>query len=190
MPDFYQGTELWDLTLVDPDNRRPIDFDLRCRMARELDPLVREARAGDTGAAPRVRELLDAWPDGRIKLFTTLAALGLRREKPDLFLGGSYVPLRTSLPPAAEAIAFERHDAGGSVIAIAPTLTRAIAGGHFAVGQAWAGGRVDLPAARRDADFLNVLTGERAGVMFDETGPYLRLADLLRTLPIALLISP
>jgi (1->4)-alpha-D-glucan 1-alpha-D-glucosylmutase len=189
VPDFYQGTELWDLTLVDPDNRRPVDFDMRCRLARELDPLVRDARDGAPHAAGRVRALLDHWPDGRIKLFTTLAALSHRRERPDLFLRGRYVPLQTDLPPGVEVLAFERPARTGSAIAIAPTLTRAIAGGGFATGKVWTDARVQLPAPMHGASLLNVLTGETVDVALDGGTPYLQLADALATLPIALLIS-
>ena len=190
VPDFYQGTELWDLTLVDPDNRRPVDFDVRCRMAQELEPLVRDARSGAPDAAARVAALLDRWTDGRIKLFTTLAALSLRRERPDLFLRGRYVPLQTTLPPGAEAIAFERRDDRGAVIAIAPTLTRGIAAGHFALGDKWGDGSVHLPESTAGAPLLNVLTGERIEILEGESGPHVPLAGVFRTIPIALLTAP
>ena len=74
VPDFYQGTELWDLSLVDPDNRRPVDFGMR---RRELDD-----------AAPDWRQLAGHWPDGRIKLALTRALLRLRHEFSDLFQAG------------------------------------------------------------------------------------------------------
>ena len=179
VPDFYQGTELWDLTLVDPDNRRPVDFETRCRMARELAPVVRAARAGEPGAASRVASLLEHWHDGRIKLFTTLAALGLRREMSEVFLDGRYVPLEVETPKGAAVVAFARELDGRSVITIAPALTRSVAPDSFAVGDVW-GDAAIAGSAYAEREWLNVLTGERTG---------LRLRDALKTLPIGLLVA-
>ena len=188
VPDFYQGTELWDLTLVDPDNRRPVDFDRRCRLARDLEPLVQEARAGIDGAAARTAALLEQWPDGRIKLFTTLAALGLRQDRPALFLEGQYVPLETDLPRGAEAVAFARVLDGEAVIAIAPTLTRALSDDAFAVGPVWKDATVALPPTMRGASLVNVLTGARLTAAGEDGRPCLFMRDALATLPIALLL--
>ena len=77
VPDIYQGNEIWDFSLVDPDNRRPVDYAKRKKM---LDALK--------GATPE--ELLDNWSDGRIKLFLTHRLLTFRRENPELFRDGSY----------------------------------------------------------------------------------------------------
>ncbi|MDP9366041.1 MAG: malto-oligosyltrehalose synthase, partial [Chloroflexota bacterium] len=85
VPDLYQGTELWDLSLVDPDNRRPVDFAERARLARAL------ARRRTTSAL--ARELVATKADGRIKLYLAQRALACRRERPDLFADGEYVPL-------------------------------------------------------------------------------------------------
>jgi (1->4)-alpha-D-glucan 1-alpha-D-glucosylmutase len=189
VPDFYQGTELWDLTLVDPDNRRPVDFDTRCRLARELEPIVQDARAGSPDAAPRVRELLDAWPDGRIKLFTTLAALRLRRDHNDLFTQGAYVPLRIDVPAGAEALAFARTNGAATAIAIAPTLTHAIAGGSFATGGVWGDARVYLPESIDGRSFINVLTGEELSTHHEDRSRVLPLAEIFGTVPVALLIA-
>jgi (1->4)-alpha-D-glucan 1-alpha-D-glucosylmutase len=187
VPDFYQGTELWDLTLVDPDNRRPVDFARRRELARDLAPLVALARAGDPASAPRVAELLASWPDGRIKLFTTLASLGLRRDQPRLFLDGRYLPLDVSAPAGAEAVAFARLKGEASVIAIAPTLTLALNREDFPLGDAWGDGSVALPADVAGATWTNVLTGERLSRDGAGSRGSLRLADAFRTLPIALL---
>src|SRR5260370_3215827 len=80
VPDIYQGGELWDFSLVDPDNRRPVDFALRRRLA--------EAVCGATPA-----ELARGWQDGREKLFVAARLLGLRRDHPELFISGDYQPL-------------------------------------------------------------------------------------------------
>ena len=85
VPDLYRGTELWDLSMVDPDNRRPINFD---EPARLLDALGEDG-AGAIGWSA----LQEAWPDGRIKLALTATLLNLRRRMPSLFDSGSYQPL-------------------------------------------------------------------------------------------------
>ena len=187
VPDFYQGTELWDLTLVDPDNRRPVDFAARLRMAGELAPLVASARAGQPSTAARVRALLETWPDARIKLFVTLAALGLRREQAALFLDGRYEMLDADPPQGADVVAFARVNAGRGAIAIAPTLTRGLSGDAFAVGSLWGDSGVTLAGVEGDT-FLNVITGEQVAAREANGARRIRLADALRTVPIALLV--
>ena len=86
--DFYQGTELWDLSLVDPDNRRPVDYAARKEALAALEPLL---AAEDAGAG--ARELLEHWEDGRVKLYATAKVLRFRRARSDLFGRGDYAPL-------------------------------------------------------------------------------------------------
>src|SRR5207245_9324763 len=96
VPDFYQGTELWDLSLVDPDNRRPVDFELRASM-RSLQ-----------GSEPDWQALRESWPDGGMKLALTARLLALRQESPALFWDGAYAPLEVRGPHANEVLAFAR----------------------------------------------------------------------------------
>jgi (1->4)-alpha-D-glucan 1-alpha-D-glucosylmutase len=105
VPDFYQGTELWDHSLVDPDNRRPVDFAVRARMLAELEPIF-TAPAGERRRA--LAELLENWTDGRAKLFLTACGLRRRREDPELFLEGAYVPLASEGKHAEKVVAFAR----------------------------------------------------------------------------------
>src|SRR5690606_10213053 len=117
VPDVYQGTELWDLSLVDPDNRRPVDYGLRRRLLAELD-----------GLTPA-----EAWArrdEGVPKLLVTRNAL---RARPD----GDYRPLAVHGPAAAHVVAFSRGDRLATVVPRLP-LTLARAGG-------WRGTTVDLP---------------------------------------------
>ena len=188
VPDFYQGTELWDLTLVDPDNRRPVDFDVRRRIADDLSPLARAARGGQPDAAARVRVLLESWTDGRIKLFTTLATLGLRREQPSLFLDGRYVPLDADTAAGADVVAFARVHGDAAAIAIAPVLTYEMSGGEFATGRMWRDGAVALPAGVRAGSFINVLTGETVVAEPEGGIARVRLGAAFETLPLALLV--
>src|SRR5215212_2094697 len=87
VPDFYQGTELWAFTLVDPDNRRPVDYELR----RQLLASLRDVDEGDVSEF--VEGLLERPEDGRVKLYVTARALNFRRERADLFARGRYAPL-------------------------------------------------------------------------------------------------
>ena len=119
VPDFYQGTELWDLSLVDPDNRRPVDFATRTRGLQ------------DTQASTDWDALAAAWPDGRIKLALTQRLLGLRTRFADLLAQGEYVPLEMEGRDADRVIAFARVLKRSAIIVMA--------GRHFA--QVTDGGR-------------------------------------------------
>src|SRR5581483_8493248 len=88
VPDIYQGNELWEFNLVDPDNRRPVDFAVRAAMLKTLKGRSSRAR-GDRRAL--ARELVESKEDGRIKLYLTAVALNHRREHPDLFTTGDYI---------------------------------------------------------------------------------------------------
>jgi len=101
VPDTYQGTELWDFSLVDPDNRAPVDF---------------AARQKALNSAPYA-ELVRKWPDGRIKQLVIARSLALRKEKPRLFAEGQYVALQTSGPMAEDVVAFARVTPDASAIA-------------------------------------------------------------------------
>ena len=106
VPDFYQGTELWDLSLVDPDNRRPIDFDVRASML------------ASQGSEPDWQALRESWPDGRIKLALTARLLALRRELPVLFRDGAYAQIAVRGPHTNEMLAFARVSGRDAVIVV------------------------------------------------------------------------
>jgi (1->4)-alpha-D-glucan 1-alpha-D-glucosylmutase len=89
IPDFYQGMETWDFSLVDPDNRRPVDFKKRLALAKELKQ--KEIKSLEM-LLPR---LMSQWQDGGIKLFITSKALNFRRTQPGLFQEGDYLPLKS-----------------------------------------------------------------------------------------------
>ncbi|MEA2933372.1 MAG: (1-_4)-alpha-D-glucan 1-alpha-D-glucosylmutase [Variibacter sp.] len=106
VPDFYQGTEYWDYSLVDPDNRRPVDFDARTRALKQI---------GDT---PDWQELAAAWQDARIKLALTRRLLALRNRHPRVFTRGEYRPLAVSGRDADRVIAFARSDGRSTVCVV------------------------------------------------------------------------
>lgn len=159
VPDLYQGTELWDHSLVDPDNRRPVDFDRRSRLLAGLDSL---------GPA----EILGAAADGLPKLHLTRTALHLRRRTPEVFGPGEpgrYRPLPVTGDAAGHALAFSR---GNDVVTVVPRLV---------LGLHQRGGWGDTSAALPSGRWRNLLTAE---VLPD--GP-VSLALLLGTFPVALL---
>ena len=125
IPDFYQGTELWNLSLVDPDNRRPVDFECRQRLLSQLPRLDDDAQGGrlEADASSPVDDLVTSRADGRIKLCVTATALRARRADPDLYLHGDYLPLTVSGARAAHVFAFARVLEGRAVVVIVPRLT-------------------------------------------------------------------
>ena len=132
VPDFYQGTELWQLDLADPDNRRPVDFSARESMVKSMLRWIERAETpaspapGTCGCDPDLEayaaELLSHWPDARIKMFVTACALRWRRRDPILFLEGLYQPLRAEGAEAAHVIAFMRRLEDRTLIAVVPRL--------------------------------------------------------------------
>jgi (1->4)-alpha-D-glucan 1-alpha-D-glucosylmutase len=165
VPDFYQGQELWDFSLVDPDNRRPVDYSLRSRLFSEV--------AGGAAAA----QLLESWRDGRIKLFVTHRLLQLRKTAPALFARGSYSPLRATGTHAASVIAFSRDHEGKRVLVVVPRFTSRV--GFPPVGEAWNDTQLELNTGGRWRD---IFTGDVHDL---DASP--RIATLLRTFPAAVL---
>jgi (1->4)-alpha-D-glucan 1-alpha-D-glucosylmutase len=183
VPDFYQGTELWDFSLVDPDNRRPVDFRKRALLLEEL-------RDGEArGTTPPLHEIVSRWEDGRIKLLLTWKSLAFRRQHKDLFLSGSYFPLPVTGGKKEHVLAFAReHNGFWAVVAVPRLVTRLAAPGEFPVGEAtWgADGTLRLPDASPDG-WKNALTGEEFPASATEDGKLLPLSVVFRRFPVALL---
>jgi (1->4)-alpha-D-glucan 1-alpha-D-glucosylmutase len=190
VPDFYQGTELWDLSLVDPDNRRPVDYAHRRRLLAELAPLVEAAGRGGDGrvALDAVQELLRSWTDGRIKMYVTRAGLALRRRHAPLFLEGEYLPLPAEGERSDHVVAFARQHGGRSALVLAPRLVVGLTGeAELPVGTAvWGDTALRMPAGIAPGDYRSVLTGE--GLRLD--GNSIPVASVLTTLPVGLWIGP
>jgi (1->4)-alpha-D-glucan 1-alpha-D-glucosylmutase len=150
VPDIYQGTELWDLSLVDPDNRRPVDFALRSGAAAEID-----------GTTPD--GLLRDWRSGRPKLRLMRAGLALRRERPELFVEGEYVPLEITGEGARNAVAFARRRGEEWLVLIATRLPLALLGESdvpLVNPSRWGDTRVALPAEARRVVLRDIVSGE------------------------------
>src|SRR5919201_6208064 len=125
VPDFYQGTELWDLSLVDPDNRRRVDFAAR---AAALDRLA---------VAPDWATLAAAWPDGRIKLALTRALIAVRNADAALFTHGAYYPVEVIGPHRDHVVAFARASGRDAVVVAVGRLFAPFTDG----GRRWPRGR-------------------------------------------------
>ena len=149
IPDFYQGSELWDLALVDPDNRRPVDFAFRRTLLDDIQARIGPERIGEDphDLASLCAELLAAWPDGRIKLYVTHRALTLRRSRPALFQSGRYLPLSGTGAHAEHIVAFARLDGAEAVMVAVPRLAARLTGfdGRFPLGPSvWGDTRISL----------------------------------------------
>ncbi|WP_206957186.1 malto-oligosyltrehalose synthase [Trinickia acidisoli] len=174
VPDLYQGTELWDFSLVDPDNRRPVDFDQRRAWLVDTPP----------------SEQLQNWRDGRVKLGLVHRALTLRAVSPALFLEGSYVPLAISGVHAGHAIAFARQHGDAYAIVIATRLASSLisASGDVPLVDpaVWEDTSIALPPALAGRALFDCLSP--AAPKADGAGR-LYLCDALSALPVALLVE-
>jgi (1->4)-alpha-D-glucan 1-alpha-D-glucosylmutase len=186
VPDLYQGTELWDLSLVDPDNRRPVDWDARLRALAEVERL---ALASEPSAASAVRELLEQADNGWIKLHVMRQCLALRRHQPELFARGGYRPLSARGAHEQHVVAFARTHRGETLVVVAGRLYAALTGGgtRLPLGEVWDDTVLELSSAA--PEFLNVLTGERLRAAEHDGLPVIELCGLFTSLPLAVLTS-
>jgi (1->4)-alpha-D-glucan 1-alpha-D-glucosylmutase len=186
VPDFYRGTELWDFNLVDPDNRRPVDYETRRKWLAELSAGF-ERDPG--GLATR---LLANWPDPRIKLFTIWRLLRLRRERHEIFMFGSYEPLEVRGGLAEHVLAFARVYGTDSVVAVVPRLTQRLKNNAEKASSSNAGWLHDWQdtAVILPSDMPTTLTDAFTGQSHrirnnNEHGAHLPLRNLLRSYPVA-----
>ena len=170
VPDIYQGCEVWQHTLVDPDNRRPVDFASRRRLLADL-------RKRGAPSPQLAEELVANYADGRIKLHVLQAGLRLRREMPALFLDGGYQPIHTS----SHVVAFSRALREAELICVVPRLAYKLTAGKrpWPTAESWGDHRLVLPRVGR---FRNVFTGESL------EGQDLSVSTVLRTFPVAWLL--
>jgi (1->4)-alpha-D-glucan 1-alpha-D-glucosylmutase len=184
VPDFYQGTEVWNFSLVDPDNRRPVDYQYRRALVRDLTAFL------DQRGPLAVTSCLIATPrDDRLKLYTTMTMLGFRQEKRDVFEGGAYAPLTADGNRRDHLFAFARRHGGHDVLVVVPRLVAGLLADPDIppLGErAWGDTVVRLPedgAAR----YRNIFTGRCHGARWNETHATLRAADIFENFPVAVL---
>jgi (1->4)-alpha-D-glucan 1-alpha-D-glucosylmutase len=176
--DFYQGSELWDLRLVDPDNRQPVDFAKR-------EALLASLREHPEPDVERACRLAEHWEDGRIKLYVIWKALNFRRARPELFSRGDFVELQTTGAGADHTLAILRHYKREWTLMVAPRwLARAQEqqSGSAHIKSALTEATIRLPDAA-PYSWENILTREKIGY----SSGSLSVADILRHFPVALL---
>ena len=189
VPDTYQGTELWDWSLVDPDNRRAVDYKRRDDMLGALRECL--TAAGEDRRA-LVQELLTHKEDGCIKLYITTLALNCRRMYPGLFSSGSYIPAQGRGVKGQYVFGFSRCQGNRAAIVAVPRLIGGLlAGTHDApLGEAvWQDTQLLTPEINPHWDWRNVLTGEPVVFAAADGQPTLALAELLGHCPVALLVA-
>ncbi len=170
VPDIYQGSELWNFSLVDPDNRRPVDYKLRAEML-----------SGLSDKTPQ--QLLQCWPDGSIKMLITQRTLNYRLEHVALFRRGKYLPLRAAGTFADCCLAFARELADERVVVIAPRLSSRV--GFPPIADRWKDTAIELPEGFPLQRWREVLTGHE----FRIKERRLRMSDVMAVLPVAILAS-
>ncbi len=188
VPDVYQGTELWHLHLVDPDNRQPVDFAQRRAILDELLPHLDRVERGTGDAESLVRELAGHWTDGRVKLWVLAALLRYRRRHADLFRLGEYLPLPTE-PANAPLVAFARSHAAHAVIVVAARHAMR-SNKDWPIGTAWSETALPVPPELEGRTWRDALTGRLVRPAHDQHGrERLTVARVLDALPIAWLTT-
>jgi (1->4)-alpha-D-glucan 1-alpha-D-glucosylmutase len=184
VPDFYQGSELWDLSLVDPDNRRPVDWAERRRLLDEV--LAAVAAASDRAAV--AHDLVKHRADGRAKLFVIHTGLAVRRAHRALFEAGAYRPLEARGAWAEHVCAYARTGGEGAAVTVIPRLLARRGVDALPLGpEYWADTWLPLPRELAGR-YTNALTGERVEAAPAGEAAALRLGDVLTAFPVALLV--
>jgi|HubBroStandDraft_2_1064218.scaffolds.fasta_scaffold01023_5 (1->4)-alpha-D-glucan 1-alpha-D-glucosylmutase len=187
VPDIYQGNELWNFSLVDPDNRHPVDYARRQHLLQEFQPLYKKSC---DHLKSKVRQLNENMSDGRIKLYLTWKTLTLRKQRPVLFQEGDYLPLSIHGEKANHLIAFARQDGNSVAIVAVPRLcAQLLADGATSPldPTVWNDTRVELPFANQTPCYQNAFTLE--SVMPERSGQalFVRASELFANFPVALL---
>jgi (1->4)-alpha-D-glucan 1-alpha-D-glucosylmutase len=193
VPDIYQGQELWDDSLVDPDNRRPVDYALRRRLLADVKSWTSPEHL--LGGLAKLE-------DGRCKLYVTFKALEFRRANEALFRDGTYLPLTVAGEYAQHVLAYARKLADRFAIVVLPRLSLRLLGSieGLPLGpDVWGDTHIEIPRRLRvpktertpeTTTLRNAIAGDAVSITQDEDGAYLPLASVLSTFPVALLTQP
>jgi (1->4)-alpha-D-glucan 1-alpha-D-glucosylmutase len=187
VPDIYQGNEIWELSLVDPDNRRPVDY------ARRRHILNGFQNCANEDAGQRISQLsamMQNMEDGRVKLYLIWKTLNLRKQASDLFTHGDYVPLLVQGDKAKHLIAFARRTSNSTAVVIAPRLCAQLWGASEtfpADNSLWKNTRVELPFAGNGQIYRNLFTSETLSLQNSGPTPFALASTLLANFPVALL---
>jgi (1->4)-alpha-D-glucan 1-alpha-D-glucosylmutase len=182
VPDFYQGTELWDLALVDPDNRRPVDYAARAALLAKVAAVEEAALPGFIAKA-----LADP-SDGALKLLVASRALRHRRASLAAFERGAYVPVAAEGSRGRHVVAFARAHHGAASITVAGRFFASLAAAERPVGpEVWGDTRLRLPGSLPTGPYRDVLSGNRVSIARDGTERWLALGEVFGSLPVAIL---
>jgi (1->4)-alpha-D-glucan 1-alpha-D-glucosylmutase len=185
VPDFYQGTEMWDYSLVDPDNRRPVNYSIRVEMLQEL-----KRRESELGSMKLAKELTFNKDDGMIKLYLIYKALNYRKAHSKLFEIGEYIPLESMGERANNICAFVRRIGNIRTIVVVPRfLTKLISGpdGLPLGKEIWKDSFIVIPFADVGAKYRNIFTGEIVSIMSHKEAIVLFLSEMFMNFPVALM---
>jgi (1->4)-alpha-D-glucan 1-alpha-D-glucosylmutase len=179
LPDIYQGTELWDLSLVDPDNRRPVNFEQRLSFLQEIQ------RRSKTGMQSLIDDLVATREDGRLKLFLIARVLEGRRQYLEVFQQGSYQPLKIVGQYADHIIAFARTYEQTTIIVIAPRfLTAVVELNQFPLGESvWGDTAIEIPNGS-EATWHEMITDHEIS-----SGNFINIGQILSQFPAALIVN-
>ncbi|HEX3822108.1 MAG TPA: malto-oligosyltrehalose synthase [Candidatus Sulfotelmatobacter sp.] len=178
VPDFYQGSELWDLRLVDPDNRGPIDFARRTSALREV------SLSDSSNPENALHDLMEHWPDGRIKLYLIQKALRFRRDHSDLFRKGEFFPLQSAGCHAQNIVGFLRRNANSSVLFAVPRWLSQLQTHSSSLD--WCDTRLLLPQSCSD-EWMSIVSPSKVVVQKNDGQACLFAHDLFQKFPVAFL---
>lgn len=184
IPDIYQGNEIWNFKLVDPDNRHPVDFSSRKYLLENL--LEKEKNFPGF-----LSSFLKHPEDGRVKLYITMKSLQLRQKNPELFLEGSYIPLRVEGNKQNHIIAFARLNENKGVIVVTTRFFTSLLSneGIYINSENWQENRVELPPELSQFQYRDVFTGNEIITERNDSITYFNLEKVLDIFPFALLES-
>ncbi len=182
-PDIYQGQELWDFSLVDPDNRRKVDFALRRETLATL-----EAQADRDGIIALCEDMLINWPDGRVKMWVTSRGLRIRRERSELFRESAYIPLQAINGNERHLVAFARATDDHIAVTVVPRFPYTLLNGaeRMPLGDVWGQAELVLPSPVANRPMKDVLTGE---ILRIDSAHRIKCSELFRHFPVALLVT-
>ena len=178
--DFYQGSELWDLRLVDPDNRGAVNFDKRIAV---LDTI---AGSEPVATGKELHDLVDHWQDGRVKMYLIWRAVHFRGEHQDLFRKGELIPIQAAGKHAHNVIAFLRRKGEESALIVVPRFLSQVCATICPISDMDWGDTLLLLPQGAPVEWSSVLTGTRVASQKKESGPSLMVSGLLREFPVGL----
>jgi (1->4)-alpha-D-glucan 1-alpha-D-glucosylmutase len=183
VPDIYQGNEVWDFSLVDPDNRRPVDYGLRREVFESLRKL------GSSPDECSLSAMLKTPEDGRLKLYVTWKTLCAREQWPDVFREGEYIPLAVQGEKADHVVAFLRKHGGTTMLVVVPRLVFALLGESDQPptgSDVWADTQIVLPSRPDRTNCRNVFTGALIDGPLSAGGSLIPVSEILKNFPVAL----